>query len=385
MKTIITYLFLATMLLIGCGKGKVRNEPIGTKELTIQLKGKKYDQLFLQAALNGPNHSAILKLFEGHSTDGYKWNFHIPDSVAECVVRFVILPELFDFKTNTAYLACFRGLNEDTTHFYDYVFDEKHPFCEATYQETKEIKTAPDDYMAVNDTAIAVGATLLRDIFKVDSKEKATDLELSIRFSSFSFMDMNNYDLSLKEKDSISRKFPDSKYLMSQFYGFFNELKSIDDTKKIFNNFSEENKTNWFGRRIGNIIKLYSSKFENSSLTNSASGLTEPIIVDSTKFNLIIFSASWCAPCHKLIPILKEVYDDLNANLDMAYVSIDEKKYVDQWKELMKEKSIPWRSLLAVGHVKEIEDKYDASSLPHMLIVYPDKSVKKNRPSKRSR
>jgi hypothetical protein len=67
----------------------------------------------------------------------------------------------------------------------------------------------------------------------------------------------------------------------------------------------------------------------------------------------------------------------LNANLDMVYVSLDEYKYVDDWKKLMKDNSIQWRSLLSTGHVKEIEDKYDAGGLPHMLLVYPDKSVKK--------
>ena len=43
----------------------------------------------------------------------------------------------------------------------------------------------------------------------------------------------------------------------------------------------------------------------------------------------------------------------------------------------MIEKEIPWRSLLSVGNVKGVEDKYDAGSIPHMLLVYPDKSVKK--------
>jgi thiol-disulfide isomerase/thioredoxin len=158
-------------------------------------------------------------------------------------------------------------------------------------------------------------------------------------------------------------------------------FKSIDDAKKVYDNFSEENKSTWFGQSNGNFIKnfrkLYSSEFENVSLTNATTGLLEPIIFDSTKFNLIIFSASWCIPCHALIPTLINVYNDLNPDLQMIYISLDEYKTVDNWKKLLKEKGIPWRSLLSAGHVKEIEDKYDAGGTPHMLLVYPDKSVKK--------
>lgn len=295
------------------------------------------------------------------------------------VDNYAILTRPFDFNTNTFYCAKFKGLTENDQNLYNYVYDDKNPFVEATYLETKQHTGVPGDenFFIVNDTTIVDGVSRSEDIFRVDFKEKDSELELSMKFHSFSFIDTDRYEISLSEKDSVSRKFPDSKYLMSQFYGLFRGLNSIADAKKIFNNFSEENKSSFFGRQIGDFNKLYSSGFENVSLTNAASGLSEPIVVDSTKFNLLIFSASWCAPCHELIPVLKKVYNDLNAGLEMVYISVDENNYVNNWKKLMEENSIPWRSLLSTGHVKKIEDKYDAGSIPHMLLVYPDKSVKK--------
>jgi thiol-disulfide isomerase/thioredoxin len=372
-------LFLFLIILTSCGTRTESTEQPLTKTMTLQLNGKKYDQLFLKATVGGPNHSSIIKFFTGQSNDGHNWNFNIPDSINEMVEGYAILTKPFDFNTNTFYCIKFKGLTEDDPSRYNYIFDEKYPHVKATYLETKQYKGVSGDgnYFIVNDSSILDGVSRSEDMFRVDFKEKDTELELSMKFRSFGLMDMDRYDISLSEKDSVSHKYPNSKYLMRQFCNFYSELKSTDDAKKIFDNFSEKNRSTGFGRVIGSYIKLYTSAFENVSLRNAMSGLLEPIILDSTKLNLLIFSASWCGPCHKLIPELKEIYKDLNGNLNMVYVSLDEYKYVDDWKKLMKDNSIPWRSLLSTGHVKEIEDKYDASSLPHMLLVYPDKSVKK--------
>jgi thiol-disulfide isomerase/thioredoxin len=383
MRNKIVFVFTICLLLIGCGTGKVKTEKTSTKEMIIQLHGKKYDQLLLQASLPGKmSHGTSLKVFSGQSTDGYRWTFNIPDSINEETAVYYILTRHFDLATKTAYYVEFKGLSENDPFTYDYVYDEKNPVVEATYLETKFFKGEPGDgnSLAV-DTSFVEGASLSRDIFKVDFKKKDTELELSMKFSSFCFIDKDHYAASVAEKDSISRRYPDSKYLMYQFYYISQDFNSIDDAKRIYDNFSDEAKSTWFGRECGNYIrnfsKLYSSAFENISLTSASSGKSEPMILDSTKYNLLIFSASWCVGCHALIPTLMDVYNDLNPDLQMVYISLDEYKTVDNWKKLLAEKNIPWRSLLAAGCVKEIEDKFDAGTIPHMLLVYPDKKVKK--------
>lgn len=98
----------------------------------------------------------------------------------------------------------------------------------------------------------------------------------------------------------------------------------------------------------------------------------EPIVKDSSKYNLVVFSASWCGPCHKQIPVLKEIYNDLHEYVDIVYVSIDEPETLEAWKALMRKEKIPWRSLLAVNDVKEVQDKYGAKAIPLTLLVMPD-------------
>jgi thiol-disulfide isomerase/thioredoxin len=383
MKSKFVYCFILAIILTSCGgNGHVKNEQSGYQKMTLQLNGKKYDELYLQAMLPVPSHSMNIKIFAGQSDDGHKWTFIIPDSINKMVDSYGILTKPFDFKTNTSYTIKFTGLSKNQQLF-SYVYDENNPIIEATYIETKQVKGVPGQgyLIAVNDTFACDGPSLSRDIFNVNFKAKDTELELSMKFRTFPFVNMDHYDASLAEKDSISHLYPNSRYLMSQFYCMCSSFKNMDDAKKIYANFSKENKSTWFGKESGNYIanykKLYSSGFENVLLKNSDTGTSEPIIRDSTKFTLVIFSASWCSPCHKIIPELMDVYKDLNGKLELVYVSLDQSKTVNEWKKLVKEKSIPWRSLITVGHVKEIEDKYDAGSIPHMLLVYPDKSVKK--------
>lgn len=98
----------------------------------------------------------------------------------------------------------------------------------------------------------------------------------------------------------------------------------------------------------------------------------EPVITNPNKYNLVIFSASWCRPCRELIPILKKIYNDLKEEIDLVYISIVEQHTVNNWKSSMREEQIPWRSLLAVEDVKRIRDKYLVLGVPHSILVHPE-------------
>jgi thiol-disulfide isomerase/thioredoxin len=85
----------------------------------------------------------------------------------------------------------------------------------------------------------------------------------------------------------------------------------------------------------------------------------------------VVFSASWCGPCHALIPKLKKVNTELKDRLAMTYVSLDEENTVKNWTQLMQKESIPWRSLLAKNDIEKIKKKYFVLTIPHAILVYP--------------
>lgn len=219
MKIKIVYYFILAIILTGCGNGPVKTELSGSQKLILQLNGKKYDELYLQAMLPVPSHFMNIKIFAGQSEDGHKWTFIIPDSINKMVDSYGILTRPFDFKTNTSYTIKFTGLSKNE-QFFSYIYDEKNPILEATYTETKQVKGVPGQgvFIAVNDTFACDGPSFSRDMFSINFKAKDTEMELSMKFRSFPFIDMDHYDASFAEKDSISHLYPNSKYLMSQFY-----------------------------------------------------------------------------------------------------------------------------------------------------------------------
>jgi thiol-disulfide isomerase/thioredoxin len=374
------FVFVISLLFLSnCKNVSDHSGPTTSKSITLQLRGKDYDQISLKAAIPGPNHSDKILFFSGESLAPYKWRFSVPDSVIDLADYFAIVTRPFDFKTNTYYSAKFRNPSLNDNILYNYVFDKENPNLEASLIQTIKTQGKPGDgnYFIVNDTFLTDGISRVEDVFEahfINGKE--TELGLNMKFPRFRFIDNDHYKSSFAQKDSIIKKHPGSKYLMNQFFYLFKQLE-IEDARTLFFNFTVENKTSSFGKQISDYLYLYSTPFKNTVLINSNSELPEPIILDSSKINLLVFSASWCSPCHKLIPVLKEIYKDLDPDLKLVYVSLDELNYIQAWKKLIHDNNIPWRSLSAYGHIKEIESRYDAASLPHMLLVFPDKTVTK--------
>lgn len=157
-------------------------------------------------------------------------------------------------------------------------------------------------------------------------------------------------------------------YLSSNLY----QYKSPKDIRKIYDNFSNKHKDGKWAKEIERFLQFTSHKFENTALPTVDSTVEEDIVQDSSKHNLIIFSASWCLPCIEEIPLLKEMHKDLNKDLVFTYVSMDDDKTVASFQKLIQEKDIPWRTLFAYPDIERIKEKYHAAILPRNFLVYPN-------------
>ena len=91
------------------------------------------------------------------------------------------------------------------------------------------------------------------------------------------------------------------------------------------------------------------------------------------KYLLIDFWASWCGPCRKAIPHLKDVYEKYgNKGLEIFSVSVD--KDDKAWKKAMAEENMPWPQVCAPNSGKEIMQEYQFRGIPHLVLL--DKSGK---------
>ncbi len=110
-------------------------------------------------------------------------------------------------------------------------------------------------------------------------------------------------------------------------------------------------------------------------LPNPLTKENEKIILEPSKYTLLCFSASWCGPCHRKIPLLKEIYEATKENLNLVYLTTDESTTIDDWNTLMEKENIKWRSLWLTD--KKLKSDWQISSIPDFILVYPDKNSKK--------
>jgi thiol-disulfide isomerase/thioredoxin len=225
----------------------------------------------------------------------------------------------------------------------------------------------------VNDSLTMENGQLVYDHFLLAPIVKGSDFAIGLENPRVSTPYFYDDDRALVHAlDSLSQKHPDSHYMImiASVYTVLRANKM--EANKIYNNFSKANRNTYWGKRMKKYLEAF--HFQNMELpTTSNLNKKEPIIVDSTKYNLIVFSASWCGPCREEIPVLKQIYYDLKEKLNIVYVSIDEIGTVAAWQNLTRTEAIPWRSLNAYKDAGEVEQRYQiVFGIPYNLLVAPD-------------
>ena len=218
------------------------------------------------------------------------------------------------------------------------------------------------------------GKTLLLITLLFHSEEKISEFSLKA-LSTINMIDKTdsiNYQPNLKRFMALVNENNNSHSLLAHLRTSFTDFDSKKDVSLAYDAFSNEMKNSTFGKQIYQYLNA--KEFINMQLPNSKTGIYEPILSNKSPFTLVIFSASWCGPCHKIIALLKKIYQDLNPGIEIVYISIDEASTVEEWKKLMYKESIPWRSLLSSDDIKVIKDTYFVEYIPLSYLVSPNKT-----------
>jgi thiol-disulfide isomerase/thioredoxin len=388
-------------MLIACQK------QVQTSDYTlfVTLENAPFDSLFLFEYTSGRN-----VWIAGEKTADFTWEFTIPDSIVWDSNRMRLRVAKYDLATNS--VRSVRFITDKNMIVGNVGVEDKKNYIHAVYMEQTVF---PNEIMTVtvNGKDTVVMGDIIEEDFKLILQDDNSDITVRSHDPWFSWFDWSwrNGDLSyneyLERYDAISKKFPDSRFLISSLSSMLDRYKSREDVKRIYDNLSDKHKHTIWAENIERFLQLnfdYSplfrlckpevfyngltrlqntfweenmerfiqGKFENSSLLTLDRNSFEKIVEDGSKYNLILFTASWCGPCRQQVPILEQIYADLKDDLIMTYVSVDEERTVSQFQKQMAEKQIPWRALLAYQDIEGIKKKYFFIGIPTGLLVYPD-------------
>lgn len=164
----------------------------------------------------------------------------------------------------------------------------------------------------------------------------------------------------------------------------YSKLVTIDERLDLFKVFPKsiqdglEGKRTWeklanFSRfNIGKKLPLLGNAFAFDSSKEKKAIVT---LFNVNKKTLLIFGASWCAPCVRDELKLKENYSDIDANsFEVIVFSID--KNEQDWRKYYNKHSFPWKSYVLVGGLENPLCKFlNMTGVPKCFIVEKDGTI----------
>lgn len=155
-------------------------------------------------------------------------------------------------------------------------------------------------------------------------------------------------------------------FLMLNLMNYFSE-----DQREWYNAFPENVKTSYYGKLVldnlprGSWVGRTATDFTGDDIVDGAS-LNLKEVAGANKYVLIDFWASWCAPCKREIPNIKDLYAELHSKgFDVISVSID--KDPEAWKNAVKQFDLQWHNLRDVDGT--ISDSYKVKAVPEMFVI----------------
>ena len=103
-----------------------------------------------------------------------------------------------------------------------------------------------------------------------------------------------------------------------------------------------------------------------TGLTPEDKELSLSELVGKTDYVLLDFWASWCGPCRRFVPVLKDIYARMpKGRLQILSCSVDQDPIA--WRVALQEESMPWPQMREDAE-HPCSDKYNVQFIPHTVL-----------------
>ena len=136
-----------------------------------------------------------------------------------------------------------------------------------------------------------------------------------------------------------------------------------------YDELSDAAKASYYGQKVKEELypagEVGSAVAEFTVKDNDGKEVTLASLREGKKYVLIDFWASWCNPCRKEIPNLKNLYKLYgDKGLQIVSISIDKKKA--EWEKALEEEQLPWPNFLDETGVADL---YKVRFVPTMYLI----------------
>ena len=336
--------------------------------LSVTLHDAPYKSLALRDYRD--SHSLIIK---GEHVGEFKWHFKIPDTIAaNSEFMELILPEKDTAANGYRQVRFTRAHGNTITSIANIGIQDENNYIEAKYKESKSIENENVAYiLGLADSVIS--GTLILDDFELLLKNDSSDITVRSHDSYYTWFDKGDNNLSYEDNlqfyINLAEKYPDSRYLMTYLSHNLLKFETRADVKKIYERLSDKFKKSKWARRIEQYI---SNDFKDIKPINLDTKKAEGLVQDSSKYSLLIFSASWCGPCIEEMPLLNKLHQQLKERINFTTISMDYETKVKAFQDLLSKNEITWRTLYAYKELGRVTDLFSIHGIPLTILVYPN-------------